>query len=201
MHLRTNNVAAVVSVGVLTAGLLALGSVPGNAAPAKGWTPDPAQLGKLAPLTKVAGFQVRPPRGYAPQAINPGGGTITAWRGEARADGTRPVVMFQKVLIAPKEQNRYTLVQAFTMFMRSGAKGDSSYTQTPTQTGTLAGVPFVRASWSKTDPETGRTERGFNYMGRRGGGEFFLLGSQDESPDAAAALALAEASVLTFKPK
>lgn len=189
------------SAAVLGLSVFVLGSVPGNAAPAKGWTPDPAQLGKLAPLTKVAGFQVRPPRGYAPSAINPGGGTITAWRGAGRADGTRPIVMFQKVLIPAKEQNKYTLVQAFTLFMRSGSKGDSTYTQTPTQTGTLAGVPFVRASWSKTDPETGRPERGFNYMGRRGGGEFFLLGSQDKSPEADAALALAEASVLTFRPK
>lgn len=193
MGLRTKD------VSVLGLGLFVIASVPGNAAPAKDWTPDPALTGKLAPLTPVAGFKVRPPRGYAPQAINPGGGTITVWRGASRTDGTRPLVMFQKVVIPPKEQNRYTLVQAFTMFMRSGAKGNASYTQTPTQTGTLAGLPFVRTSWSKTDAQTGRTERGFNYMGRRGG-EFFLLGSQDSSPDAAA-LALAEASVLTFRPK
>lgn len=189
------------AVTALVLGVTALGSVPGNAAPAKGWTPDPAQLGKLAPLTPVAGFKVRPPRGYASVAINPGGGTVTVWRGASRADGTRPVVMFEKVLVPPKEQNRYTLAQAFGMFMRSGAKGAPSYTQGPTQTGTLAGVSFVRAAWSKTDTRTGRTERGFNYMGRRGGGEFFLLGSQDFSLDAAAALALAEASVLTFRPK
>jgi len=189
------------AVTALTLGAVALGSVPGNAAPAKGWTPDAAQLKKLTPLTPVAGFKVRPPRGYAPVAVNPGGGTITAWRGAGRADGTRPVVMFQKVLIVPKEQSRYTLAQSFALFMRSGAKGDPSYTQGPTQTGTLAGLPFVRTAWSKTDAQTGRTERGFNYMGRRGGGEFFLLGSQNKSPDAAAALALAEASVLTFRPK
>lgn len=187
-----------IKAGIVAAlGLLTSGS--GQAAPAKSWTPNPALTGKLGPVTPVAGFQVRPPRGYAPLAINPGGGTITAWRGAARADGSRPVVMFQRVLIAPKEQGRYTLAQAFGMFMKSGAKGDPSYAQTPTETGTLAGVPFVRASWRKTD-ETGRKMQGFNYMGRRGG-EFFLLGSQDASPEAESALALAEASVRTFRPK
>ncbi len=189
----TIKVAAVAALGLLA-------GAAGNAAPAKVWTPDPAQAAKLGPLTPVAGFKVRPPRGYAPLAINPGGGTITAWRGKVRGDGSYPLVMFQRVLIAPNEQNRYTLAQAFGMFMKSGAKGDPSYAQTPTETGTLAGVPFVRASWHKTDPKTGRTERGFNYMGRRGG-EFFLLGSQDASPQAGSALALAEASVQTFRPK
>ena len=184
------------SVGVTVVSSMALSSV--WAAQQAVWSPDKALAGQLAAPTVAGAYQIQPPKGYVMQTGTPPGGTAQAWVGAPRADGTRPYIMLAVMIPPADEKIVHTLDQVFAGVLAGVQKRRKDWKQTPSATGTVNGLTFVRTYWQGTDTATGLAMRGFSYAAQDGK-RFVLLSSQDMEPYTKTALLLAEASALTFR--
>jgi hypothetical protein len=164
------------------------------------WVPDKALLTKLAPYTTVAGYQVRPPKGY--DAIEPPpappGGKYFGWAGARRADKSSPSLTVAVATPPPEVATKATLEQ-FLDSMLNGVKiRRTNWKQTAVERGQVNGRTFLRARWSGTIKDW--KMHGFMYV-TRDGDTFIAVSSQDVEPHHTEALKLAEAAALTFKKK
>ena len=183
-------VSALLSVALLSAA---------GAAPKVTWFANKALIGQLAPANVTGPYQIQPPKGYTLHSQpGPGGSMAQAWVGTSRADGTRPYIMLGIVTPPVGEAGKYTLSQVSAKLLAGVQRRRKEWTQKPVEMGTVNGITFVRTYWRGVDTETGLTMHGFSYVAQDGN-VFLQLSSQDVEPYYKTALALTEASALTFK--
>ncbi|MBX9622980.1 MAG: hypothetical protein K2X82_04120, partial [Gemmataceae bacterium] len=165
--------------------------------------PDPAADARLGPFQDVAGYEVRPPLGYAlvpPPATARAGQTPTGWAGQRRADGTIPSLTML-VVHAPLPEVAGRSAEEFLTSMLDGIKRRrSGWQQSAAEPVTVNGLPMFRVTWSGTDTATGRAMRGFVYAGKHDG-RFVQVAGQDLDPGHEADLALVEAAARTLRKK
>lgn len=169
------------------------------------WTPPPNLISKLGRPITIGGFHLRPPIGYSLQRPNlpsglPSGSQVVAWAGPPRVDGTRSQVLMTIIPAPPSEVTPDNLERVLSVFMASIESRRSDWKQTPVERGIVIGNIFVRSRWDGVDIETGAKMHGVVYTGIVGN-KVVELASQDVEPYHRAALALAEASILTFSPQ
>ena len=167
------------------------------AAPVPAWTPNPAQASRLSPSVNMDGFQAQVPKGYTEQIMGDGADKGYFWSGPLPAAGHPLILIFSKEAAGPKAEAR-PLVQTFARVMAAHARHYTGWHVSPVQSGTIHGVSFVRCDWSGTRADSSMKEQGFLYLGRQGR-LFFNLSAQKSGAADKAGLALAEASVLTFR--
>lgn len=162
------------------------------------WRPSQELLARLADPDPVGPYQLRPPIGYPPQEREgPSGSRSRAWVGSPRSDRTRPYVMVTLAVPPPGEATASTLEELLGRMLTSVRQRRQNWTESRPESGTLGGIPFVRAYWQGTDAATRQRMHGFNYVALDGG-TIINISSQDVAPHIREALALAEAAVLTF---
>jgi len=190
-------------ISILVAvGYLNLGYSQSPTTQADVWTPPRDAMSQLAPRITIEGFHLRPPLGYSlmrsdlPSSLPPGR-KVVAWAGRPRANGTRPEVQLTIIPIPSSEARADNLDRILKAFIAAIQSRRSEWNQTPVERGSIAGNAFVRIRWDGVDSETGARMHGVLYSGIVGD-KVVELASQDIEPYHAAALALAEASILTF---
>ena len=169
------------------------------------WTPPRDVMSKLGRPVTIGGFHLRPPVGYSLQRANlpsglPAGSQVIAWAGPPRGDGTRPQLLITIIPAPSSEAIPENLERALSVFLAAIESRRSEWKQTPVERGLVMGNEFVRSRWDGVDIETGAKMHGVVYTGIVGN-KFVELASQDLEPYHRAALALAEASILTFSPQ
>jgi hypothetical protein len=169
------------------------------------WTPPRNFIAKLGRPITIGGFRLRPPVGYSLQRSDspsglPSGSQVVAWAGPPRVDGTRPQVLMTIVPVPSSEATADNLDRVLSVFLAGIESRRSEWKQTPVERGIVTGNVFVRSRWDGVDLETGAKMHGVVYTGIVGN-QVVELASQDVEPFHRAALALAEASILTFAPQ
>jgi hypothetical protein len=169
------------------------------------WTPPRDLISKLGRPIIIGGFHLRPPVGYSLQRSDlpsglPPGSQMVAWAGPPRADGTRSQVLMTIVPVPSSEVTADNLERVLGVFIAAIESKRSEWKQTPVERGIVSGNTFVRSRWDAVDIETGARMHGVMYTGIVGN-KVVELASQDVEPYQRAALALAEASILTFSPQ
>jgi hypothetical protein len=108
--------------------------------------------------------------------------------------------MIMLVFLTPPagEENKYTLDQVSAKMLAGVQRNRINWKQSPSETGTVNGITFLRTYWRGDDAATGLPMRGISYVAQEGKG-FLQLASQDVEPYAKTSLLLAETSVLTLK--
>jgi hypothetical protein len=166
-----------------------------------GWQPDATLLDELAPAEDVAGYQIRPPKGFAksgPDKPIAGVKAIPFWFGTARADEPAPQLKVQ-VSTVPAEMAP-PLEEALSGQLSLPKQQLERWSQLEPERGKVNGLDFLRVRWSGTDPRTKAKTSGFTYVAQDGENSVTLSG-QATGPEQENALKLAEAAVLTFKKK
>jgi hypothetical protein len=128
---------------------------------------------------------------------------VWGWTGATRPDGSKASVTMNLMTLPPaqQEQFRKLTLENLAEKMAGGVKRQrTNWKQKKIETGAINGMPFARLRWEGTDPRRQWEMRGFVYVARDGD-TLVQLTSQDVMPETDNALALAEASVLTFKKK
>jgi hypothetical protein len=169
------------------------------------WTSPHDVMSKLGQPIAIGGFRLRPPLGYSLQRSDlpsglPSGSQVVAWAGPHRTDNTRPQILMTIVPIPSSEATADNLDRILSVFIAGIQSRRSEWKQTPIERGIVAGTTFVRSRWDGVDSETGATMHGVLYTGIVGN-KVVELASQDVEPYHTTALALGEASILTFSPQ
>lgn len=190
----------VISSVLLSAALLSAALLSAAwAAPKVTWSANKPLRGQLAQATVIGPYQIQPPKGYTLQSQpGPGDSMARAWVGVPRADGTRPYIMLGTITPPASEAGKYTLSQVSAKLLAGVQGRRKEWTQKPPERGTVNGITFVRTYWRGVDTVTGLTMHGFSYVAQDRS-VFLQLSSQDVEPYHKTALALTEASALTFK--
>ncbi len=172
---------------VFAQGSIAVGQV-------KPWLLDKTLISRLSPAQTIAGFKIRPPKGYVfHRNHGPDKTMLCSWAGDMRSDGTRPSIMMEIVSV-PKDDFR-TAKQVLDAFLQRLGKSHRNFKRTSTESGSINGIRFVRARWSRS--ETEMSWRGFFYLAIINGKGVQLSSQERESHQDA--LRVAEASALTFR--
>jgi hypothetical protein len=165
------------------------------------WVPDRALVEQLGAAEDVAGYTIRPPKGFQIQTPNTAPNLKWfAWAGEPREDGTRPAVTLQIITPPPGESFDMPLERLADRLLAAVKRRRTNWQQGPAEKGAVNGMPFVRIRWSGTNPEVNRNTEGFVYVAVDGK-DVVQLSGQDVVPGGSQALRLDEASALTFKKK
>lgn len=164
------------------------------------WSLSKSLVSQLMPAVTVGKYQVQPPRGYTAlhRLSGPGDSSGDAWAGPTRADGTRPYLLFVHVPIPASERSKYTLAQMSAKMLAGVERHRVGWKQSPTEQGTVNGTTFLRTYWQGTEAANGKPMHGFNYVAREES-TLIQISSQDVDQHQQTALALSEASALTFK--
>ena len=124
------------------------------AAPATGlppWQPDPASVDQLGPYQDVEGYQIRLPKYYdsvpPPRAL-PSGQNAFYWMGPS---GRTITVSF--ATLPPGSVGGATLSEYLDKTMAALAKavGGSDWRRTPSESGKMGGINFLRAGWQTSN--------------------------------------------------
>jgi hypothetical protein len=184
---------------------------PAPTTPSEGgrWQSDPQLDDRLGAYEDLAGFQVRPPKGYArqqPPANTTTGVEMFGWAGPKRADGITPSFILIVMTPPPNEPDADAPAEKFLGSLLEAIKRRrTGFAVTPTEAGEVGGRPFVRARWSGVANEpgasfNGKPLKGFVYAAKVGK-QFVQASSQDLDPGGEVDLALAEAAALTLRKK
>jgi hypothetical protein len=169
------------------------------AAPA--WTPSKLLAGQLSPAITLAGFTIQPPKGYskspAPTTKND---PLEIWASPFNATGHATILSFAQYTKPGAKARTQPLASTVARFVQAQASSYKGWKVTPTQMGTIHGAPFCRCYWSGIEIDRGVQREGFLYLGRSGT-SIYALSAQVTGTKDRKALALAEASVLTFRQK
>ena len=109
------------------------------------------------------------------------------------------VMLFGTSVAGPKTRHR-SLAQNFAIEEAAEARQFTGWRASPAESGTIHATAFIRCHWSGVRVDSGEKEQGILYLARQGQTVYDFavekIGLEDK-----AALATAEASVLTFQKK
>jgi hypothetical protein len=167
------------------------------------WKPDAKLLDQLDPPTEVAGYLVRPPKGYKRTDTRPKSAPITIANWEApHKDGGDRVCLDVSVWEITEEQR--PKAQPETVLkgaLDARAKIADPFSRLPIEHGTLGGLAFVRSGWSgQILFQKQKTMKGYHYIALDGN-RLIQLSAQAEAADRPDLLDLVEAGLLTFQKK
>jgi len=178
--------------------VVAMVTVSGVCAAPKAWVPNRTLQAKLAAVQRAGAFELQPPADYELQTHPaPHGAALEAWVSAPRPDGTRCYLMLL-TLHGPAGGKKYKLQEVENKMLAGVRRRRSSWKQSPSESGTINGVSFIRTYWKGADAQTGQMMHGFSYVARDGSG-FLQLSSQDVEPYNTETLPLMEASALTVR--
>ncbi len=176
------------------------------AAPLPVWQPDPKQLALLNSPAICGGYTWQPPISFAPVGLPagaqpPAGVLFYGFAGPYNSDGTRPSLIVTLLPIPATERER-SLDSIFREMLGSKVGRWTAVTQTQPKVGKIGTIIFERAYFKGdvTGPSGPIPEQGFVYAALDRG-TAIGISAQDVRPYSSRSLPLAEAAVLTFKPR
>lgn len=185
--------------GILGVGVSLFAAHAQKTLPLPEWTADKVLMKNLAEAVEIEGFSIQPPKDYEMQEGNaPEGMQLIAWGGEMRANGVRPSLALALFEPPKSESKKITLEQIAEKMIGGIKRSRTQWKQTKVEKGTINGVTFARLCWNGTEPTRNLKMQGFMYFARDKN-LIIQLASQDTVSEAKWSLALAEASVFTFK--
>jgi hypothetical protein len=167
------------------------------------WAPDPALLDQLGPYVDVEGFQVRPPKGYAPiraPRADPRW-KYFGWSGKIGRNWTAPRFLIG-IATAPANDNLSTpesILEQSLLGIRRDLSLAATWEQSVREHGRINELKFLRTRWSGETPKKLKMH-GVVYSGRDGS-QFIQIASIDSEPNDGSSLKLADAAAATFKRK
>ena len=164
---------------------------------------DPALLAELGEPSEVAGYLIRPPKGYARTTPPKGlpGTILVAYKGNPRADGTSPMV--QVMVATPSPGEAPSDLDGLLNGMLQGVKNlHQNWTQTTPGRVNINGMTFLRTTWSGTESAIGKGWKmhGIMYVAFDGPG-FISMMTQDMEPHHEQPIKLADAALRSFRKK
>ncbi len=162
------------------------------------WESDPTLADQLGPYENFGDYRIRPPKGYQrmPSPATPPGVKVVAWVGPPRPDGSRPSVAINLVT-NPEEVRNATVEQFLDSALRGVKRNRTDWKQTPTESGRIGDLVFLRATWQGTMTQTSMKIRGIDFAAKVDA-HLIDLRTQDIEQHDEQASKLGIASILTF---
>lgn len=167
------------------------------------WQPNPALLKQLAPEVSLGDYWIHPPQGYEMQPETQEGERDNlsnfSWETAERTDKTQPDVTV--TIISPRPGfHPINDENILDKFQKPISDKLESYTASPSEQGSVHGIPFVRVYWKGVDPKSSQHVHGFTYIAVDSFTIITIIGS-DEEPYSQSNLPLLEAAAETFRPE
>ena len=164
------------------------------------WKPDRALVKQLVPAAAFAGCTFLHPNGYQINRRNTAHVHAFDWVSPVREDGSRGVIVVTWMIPPKQELNRLPLNEYLNAALETESTIRIDWNTSPIERGSINGTPFNRVYWTGKDKYNQIPMHGFIYI-TRVGNKIIEFSSQDFVPTEEKYLALAEASILTFKAK
>jgi|GEM_PF-4349471 len=161
----------------------------------KAWVADPVLANKLLAPESIGAYSIRPPPGYRLEKKDGQGRTLALVLA-----GDSQYSRLMVVVPAPASQvneHAYELENNLQAMLDEVKKRRKTLDRGPIEKGMIGGQDFNRCHWSSTLP-TGQRVDGVHYEGVVDG-KVVALFVEGVVPEKQAAIALGEASILTFR--
>jgi hypothetical protein len=171
------------------------------------WKPDPKLQGELDDYRDIGDYQIRIPKVCLPQPVDSLPLEVASftnakvWAGDRRGDGTRLQIAMVTCTMPKNNPDFAATAEGEIDFIVKGVVKKAGMTEvrkTPVESGTVAGIPFVRTFLKGS--VSGQTIEIVNYL-TKNGGTFVWLMAGDAEPHSQKSLNAATASILTFRKK
>jgi hypothetical protein len=175
---------------------------PNSSTAGRPWTPDAKLLDQLDPPTEVAGYLVRPPKGYKRIDAQHKPITLSTWEAPHKDGGDRVFLLVSVWQITEDQKAKAQPEKVLNDAFDASAKLCDPFSRSSVEPGTLGGLIFLRASGSGPFRfQKERVLKDFYYVALDGDRLIQLTATAEVLSGRTDLLDLPEAGLLTFQKK